>query len=361
MTAYAAKILDESLSEVALRFGLSVDLQVVESAVEWIITQQLDGGSFQENEMFPDASQAPVEFQEVSVTAQVVITLASLRNIRPVGVVETKEYVISLLNPCLIQELKRKLKQKSVLLKSSSWLSSQLKSLDRDPHPHDLAIVAYALHLSDHPSKEAAFQLLSKYRIESDQFMFWGSDTEPPHKTQLVDSQPHLLPNLVLCCQSLSVRATAYGLLTYTARREFIIEPIVQWINARRHSHSSWSSAVDSALATEALMVFSVSSPAVETSLSVNVEFVGNMKKKVTVLTVNDVEMGPHVIQLDNFYGHVRVEVTGQGRAVVQLSSNYKALTEASLSVSPVAAYEQEVEVQLMKNNSELVMTSCQR
>ena len=86
------------MSEVQLRFGLTVDSQVVESAVEWIITQQLDGGSFQENEMFPDVNQAPVEFQEVSVTAQVVITLASLRNIRPVSVVKLKSP--SLL-PCL--------------------------------------------------------------------------------------------------------------------------------------------------------------------------------------------------------------------------------------------------------------------
>ena len=62
-----------------------MDLQVVESAVEWIITQQLDGGSFQEVEMFPDFSQAPVEFQEISVTSQVVIMLASVRNLKMVS------------------------------------------------------------------------------------------------------------------------------------------------------------------------------------------------------------------------------------------------------------------------------------
>ena len=85
LTSYATKILDESLSEVSQRFGFSVDLQVIESAVEWTITQQLAGGSFQEVEMFPDSSQAPVEFQEISVTSQVVIMLASLRNINKVS------------------------------------------------------------------------------------------------------------------------------------------------------------------------------------------------------------------------------------------------------------------------------------
>ena len=61
-----------------------MDLQVIESAVEWTIAQQMDGGSFQEVKMFPDSSQAPVEFQEISVTSQVVIMMASLRNIKKV-------------------------------------------------------------------------------------------------------------------------------------------------------------------------------------------------------------------------------------------------------------------------------------
>ena len=73
------------MSEVSQRFGFSVDLQVIESAVEWTIRQQLTGGSFQEVEMFPDSSQAPVEFQKISVTSQVVIMLASLINIKKVG------------------------------------------------------------------------------------------------------------------------------------------------------------------------------------------------------------------------------------------------------------------------------------
>ena len=221
--------------------------------------------------------------------------------------------------------------------------------------------MAYALQLADSPSKDAAFELLSKYRIESDQYMFWGSDNEPPRPTRLVENHHHLLPNPLLCCQSLSVRATAYGLLTYTIRRELIIEPIVQWLNARRHSHSSWSASVDSALATEALAMYSVSSLPVETSLSVKVEFVGKMKSKVNVLTVNDLELGPHLISLDNFYGHVRVEVTGQGKAVVQLSSKYRVMAEKSLEESPVQAYEQEVQVQLVNNMQELLITTCHR
>jgi hypothetical protein len=36
---------------------------------------------------------------------------------------------------------------------SARWLSGQLYRLDRHGHPHDLAIVAYALHKTNSPAK----------------------------------------------------------------------------------------------------------------------------------------------------------------------------------------------------------------
>ena len=85
LTAFVAKILDESITEVSSRFGFSADRQVVKLAVEWISKQQSNDGSFHEGEIYPDPNQAPVEFQEISVTSQVVITLAALRNLSPVS------------------------------------------------------------------------------------------------------------------------------------------------------------------------------------------------------------------------------------------------------------------------------------
>ena len=251
--------------------------------------------------------------------------------------------------------------KQSVLANSTAWLSSQLSSLDRDPHPHDLAVTAYALQLADSPAKDAAFQLLSKYRVESDMFMFWGSDNESVRPTRLVKNNPQLLPNPVLCCQSLSVRATSYGLLTYTIRGEYIIEPIVQWINARRHSHNAWAGPVDSAWATEALVMYSLYTTQPQTSMAVQLEFEGNIKKKSMMLTVNQMEIGPHVINLDNFYGHVRVEVMGQGKALIQLHNKYKVLKEKSLSESPVKAYEQDLQVQIMNETKKLMIKTCHR
>ena len=191
--------------------------------------------------------------------------------------------------------------------------------------------------------------------------MFWGSDNESPRPVRVVDELPQMLPNPVLCCQSLSVRATAYGLLTYSLRREFIIEPIVQWLNARRQAHSSWAGPVDSALAIEALVMYSLTSMQSVNSLSVSVEFKGAGKSKTRLLTLNEKEMGPHLITLDNFYGHVKVEVSGEGKAVMQLSNRYTVRNENGLADSPVKAFEQKQDVQLSQNNDELNLKTCHR
>ena len=98
--------------------------------------------------MFPDPGQAPVELQRVSVTGEVVTSLVQLRA--------------------------RSEALRQVIERAVEWLSSQLETIDRDPHPHDLAVAAHSLHVAGSPSSEAAFQLLSKYRVESAELMFWG-------------------------------------------------------------------------------------------------------------------------------------------------------------------------------------------
>ena len=213
-------------------------------------------------------------------------------------------------------------------------------------------------------SSEAAFQLLSKYRIESDDFMFWGSEGPDSHRdSKLVDDQVHLLPNPVLCCQSLSGRATAMALMTYTRRREMLKEPIVNWLHSRRHGHSDWGDSVSTALATQALMEYAIGEGGTEdTSLGVRLDFVdyGSQKKTTKLLTVNQWEMGPHPVTefFSDIGGHVTVTVQGQGRAVLQLSQEYTLDDTESLPESPVTAYQLQLQV---TNSSDIVyLKTCQ-
>ena len=114
-------------------------------------------------------------------------------------------------------------------------------------------------------------------------------------------------------------------------------------------------------MATQALVMYSLYTMQPQTSMAVQIQFEGNIKKKSMMLTVNQMEIGPHVINLDNFYGHVRVEVMGQGKALIQLHNKYKVLKEKSLSESPVKAYEQDLQVQMMNDTKKLLIKTCHR
>jgi len=105
---------------------------------------------------------------------------------------------------------------------------------------------------------EAAFEILAKRRRDIISKSFWGHPED--------------------CDSSLSVRATSYALMVYTERGEVLTEPIVDWINSMRKSGrlfanklliaeliffnfkiaSGWGSSIDTMVATEALVYWSM-------------------------------------------------------------------------------------------------------
>ena len=239
-----------------------------------------------------------------------------------------------------------KIEESLVIENATQWLASQLTSIDRDPHPHDLAAVAHSLQAAEAEAAEAAFQLLSKYRIEDGDTMFWGSEAGPRPNTGL--------PTTLACCQSLAVRATALALATYTRRGERLRGRAVTWLHARRLHHSGWGDAVTSALATRALVLHSLAQPARDTSLSVRLELVAEdgSRGRTKLLTLNSREPGPHVIS-DTWRGAaVTARVSGRGRAVLQLSQLYPTQL---VRAAPVTAYQLELRV-----TPQLELTSCQ-
>ena len=53
--------------------------------MRWLVAQQSEDGSFQESDLFPEPSQAPVELRQVSVTSQALAGLATLRRCQQVA------------------------------------------------------------------------------------------------------------------------------------------------------------------------------------------------------------------------------------------------------------------------------------
>ena len=94
------------------------------------------------------------------------------------------------------------------------------------------------------------------------------------------------------------------------------------------------------------------------TQLGVRLEFVDSVTKKVRtkLMTVNDYEMGPHIVteRFSEAGGTISVTVQGSGKAVLQLSQSYN---RESLSVAPVSAFDTSLSV--TSDSGHVQLESC--
>ena len=218
--------------------------------------------------------------------------------------------------------------------------------------------------MSGRLSSEAAFQLLSKYRIENGDYMFWGSDIEETFRDYTYkEDLKQYMPNPVLCCQSLSGRATAMALMTYARRREIWRGPIVNWLHSRRQKHSGWGDSITTALTLKALLEDIISDTNRDSvNIGVKLEFVDIQtgRKKTKLLTVNNMEMGPHIAseRIGEMGGYVTVTTQGTGKAVLQLSQHFSNVNFKAMKKSPVTAFQ--IQLSVSSRGRFVLLKSCQ-
>lgn len=87
-----------------------------------------------------------MELQKISVTSQTLASLSHIVNIENKVNSKCLDYKKKLTTP-VFQELKNLIRNSGVVENATRWLSNQLKIIDRDPHPHDLAAVAFSLQV----------------------------------------------------------------------------------------------------------------------------------------------------------------------------------------------------------------------
>jgi len=56
------------------------------------------------------------------------------------------------------------------------------------------------------------------------------------------NQKPFLLPRLPYKYDSENIEATAWALMTYVARQELFVDPIVKWLNSQRLYDGGWAS-----------------------------------------------------------------------------------------------------------------------
>ena len=118
----------------------------------------------------------------------------------------------------------------SAMTKAVDFLVRQLPSLS---DPYALAVVTYALHLAENPSRDTAFDMLQAAANDTGEFKSWAKPRSERDRSNPWSGQT----------QSVDVEMTAYALLTYL-QRGLVTEalPVMRWMVAQRNSNGGFAS-----------------------------------------------------------------------------------------------------------------------
>lgn len=192
-------------------------------------------------------------------------------------------------------------------------------------NPYEIAIITYALHLQESPSKDAAYQRMLSFARRTTDFTWWTDSNEQGEQNTTDKQSAHwFLP------KSTEIEMTAYGLMTLVLRGD--IEgaiPVMRWLVSKQNSNGGFASTQDTVIAIQALGM--MASRITSNSLNLDVKFhhFDTVPRTVPMSIVNDNSMVFQKVNLPKQTRFVEVEASGFGFGVVQVSWKYNLAVSA--------------------------------
>ncbi|XP_032681825.1 CD109 antigen [Odontomachus brunneus] len=348
LTAFCARIFQEA-SFYEWENYLYIDPDVIVQAISWILKHQTPEGAFYEVTWLPDRKmnstlfmrEDSTRFRNISLTAHVLITLQSVKDLTGgLG----SQVALSAAN-------------------AVKWLEQNLKVLEMESNPYEIAITAYALLVSKASIAEQVFHILMNHKHSEDGLMYWGREYIPVPNFKTENQKPFLLPRLPYTYDAENIETTAYGLLVLVARHELQLEPIVKWLNAQRLTDGGWASTQDTVWAMKALMEYTVRSRIRDvSSLTVTVEAT-SLHGEIKTLVVNNNNLAKlQTIEIPEAWGTVKVQAKGAGYAILQMSVQYNVDIQKFQTKPPVKAFDLVTRANFHgRNQSHISYISCQK
>ncbi|KAF4531995.1 hypothetical protein B566_EDAN006540 [Ephemera danica] len=351
LTAYCARIFQEATFYEWENF-IYIDPEVINSAVYYVLQHQTPEGSFWEVTWSPDRKansslnwprNETISQRNVTLTAHVLIMLDTVKDL-PGGLGGAVA-----------------LAQKQAV----EWLERNLRLIEKHGKPYDIALVAYALLLSQSSKAETAFGLLDRHAIVDGGYRYWGREPVPLPPSKIENQKPFLLPRLPYKYDSENIEATAWALMSYTARQElmFIIDPIVKWLNSQRLYDGGWASTQDTATAMKALVEYTIRQRLRDVStLTVTVEATA-LPGQTKTLRVNENNWATlQKIEIPEAWGTVKVQAKGAGYAILQMTVQYNVDIPKFQTQPPMKAFELRTHALFHgRNQSHITYHCCQR
>ncbi|MFC2059060.1 alpha-2-macroglobulin family protein [Chloroflexota bacterium] len=194
-----------------------------------------------------------------------------------------------------------------------SYLEGELAGIE---DPYTLALISYALEMSDSALRDEAYQMLLELAQADEEGLHWGTTA-----IQEIRETPRGLPQ---AGQTSAIEATAYATLALLKHGDMINSGLAaKWLVSRRNAYGGFGSTQDTVVALQAL-----TSQATEGRADVDLSVTITADGRDTELIINQdnfdllqiVEVSPDA--------EVEIKATGKGDVVVQ------AITRFNLPVS---------------------------
>jgi CD109 antigen len=215
------------------------------------------------------------------------------------------------------------------------------------------SIVTYALHLTNSPIKDMAFQLLVQKKRNNDYGTYWSNWEIPTIHTYWPSKNPRHSWKPESNHEGHAVSATAFALLTYILRAESRGKyEIMTWLQTQRNHVAGMTSTYDTLIAHRALVLYAISTGDAIQSYNLNVNFTSSAADSDGYLTIDDsniIELQEY--PLENVWGNVVVDGQGTGYALVQLRVEYNVEYPWQIRPAPYTAFGMEVETKMYGRN----------
>jgi CD109 antigen len=207
----------------------------------------------------------------------------------------------------------------------------------------ELAIVTYALHLTNSPVKDIALQLLSKYKYKNDYGIYWSNWEIPKMKIYWPSKNPRQNWKPESNHEGYAVATTSYVLLTLIMRADQSINyEIMTWLQTQRNYLAGMSSTYDTLLAHKALVLYAISTGDTIQNYNMNINFSSSSsndeKNEYFVLNNNNI-IKHHKFDIANVWGNIRVDGQGTGYALIQMRVSYNVEYPWQIRKAPYEAF----------------------
>ncbi|CAF3428015.1 unnamed protein product [Rotaria sp. Silwood1] len=308
LTAWVLMTLSDAVYPEWEEKGLYIDPNLRSDIVAFLLSAQQQNGSWAEWTTIEDRNKfgsrltnisGTYKFLNLSLTAQVIISLQLNTDIRGIPA----KFLTGAIN------------------RGKQWLEKHFRLIN---DAFDMAIVTYALHLTNSAEKDAAFSMLTLFKRMNENGVYYSNLNLPGMTKTWPNVNPRYGPKPVSTdFEAHAVTATAFVVMTYTHKVKVKqAEQSVLWLQSMRNFIGGWSATYDSCIAQRAIVGYSVLRGFEITAYNIRINLASSSfadDDDNPVVIVDDNIIDTQVRSVENVWGVVYIDGFGNGYALIQM------------------------------------------